>query len=58
MDKKEKKTDNLLDGTNKKKEKNEDVTEFGEFVCSFDRWTSPEEQKLIAKHLEEVTKKK
>jgi len=58
MDKKIKHTENILDGTKRKTESTEDCTEFGEFICSFDKWTSPEEQKLIVERLENITKSK
>ncbi|MBR3133447.1 MAG: hypothetical protein IKG42_05220 [Clostridia bacterium] len=35
----------------------EDATEYGEFVPSFDHWVTPDEQKKIAKKLENITKK-
>lgn len=32
----------------------EDTTEYGEFICSFDGWLTPEEQKKNAEHLEHL----
>lgn len=34
----------------------DDSTKYGEFVCSCYKWLPLEEQKLQAKHLENVTK--
>ncbi len=33
----------------------EDTTEYGEFIPSFEAWLTPEEQKRIARHLENST---
>lgn len=46
--------ENLIDGT--KSKKNEDVTEYGEFISSFDKWTTFEKQKTVCNHLEKATK--
>lgn len=35
----------------------EDVTEYGEFIASFDAWLTPEEQKRRARYLENSTDK-
>lgn len=32
----------------------EDATEYGEFVCSFDAWLTPEEQKKNAERMENL----
>lgn len=40
---------------NIKDERIEDVTMYGEFISSFDQWMTPDRQKKIARHLEEVT---
>jgi len=40
------------------KNKPEDTTKYGEFISSFDKWTTPEKAKEKAAHLENVTKKK
>jgi len=48
----------VKDGTNAKKERNEDTTQYGEFISSFDNWTSLEAGKKIAQHLENATKDK
>jgi hypothetical protein len=40
---------------NIKDERIEDVTMYGEFIASFDQWITPDRQKNIARHLEEVT---
>ena len=37
---------------------NENYTKYGEFVCSFDHWILPEDQKKRAKKLTEITKNK
>lgn len=43
---------------NKKDESiKEDATKYGEFVPSFDHWLPLDEQKKIAKKLENITKK-
>lgn len=39
-------------------ERIEDTTLYGEFISSFNQWTTPKRQKRIAGHLEQVTKKK
>lgn len=41
---------------NIKDERIEDVTMYGEFISSFDQWITPDRQRKIARHLEEVTK--
>ena len=38
-----------------KKNLGEDTTKYGEFVVSFDKWITPEEQKKKAKKLEDAT---
>lgn len=43
---------------NNKKEENEDVTKYGEFISSYFAWTSLENQKEIVNKLENITKKK
>ena len=43
---------------NKANHKGEDATKYGEFVCSFDHWLPPEEQKRKAEQLEKMTDKK
>ena len=47
-------------GNKKIRNKNdeEDVTEYGEFVATFDAWMTPEEQKRRANHLANLNKKK
>lgn len=49
----------LMANKNNKKnisdERIEDVTMYGEFISSFDQWTTADRQKNIARHLEEVT---
>jgi len=40
---------------NIKDERIEDVTMYGEFIASFDQWTTPDRQRKNANHLEEVT---
>jgi hypothetical protein len=40
---------------NIKDERIEDVTMYGEFISSFDQWMTPDRQRKVAKHLEEVT---
>lgn len=47
---------NKNDKNNIKDERIEDTTMYGEFVSSFDRWITPDRQRQIASHLEEVTK--
>lgn len=34
----------------------EDATKYGEFVCSCYKWLPPEEQKIQAEHLADITK--
>lgn len=46
---------NKKNKTNIKNERIEDNTMYGEFVSSFDQWVTPDRQKNIATHLEEVT---
>jgi hypothetical protein len=41
--------------TNIKDERIEDVTMYGEFISSFDQWMTPDRQRTVARHLEEVT---
>ena len=36
----------------------EDTTKNGEFICSFDHWVAPKEQKKRAEQLEKITDKK
>ena len=40
---------------NIKDERIEDVTMYGEFISSFDQWVTPDRQRKVARHLEEVT---
>jgi hypothetical protein len=40
---------------NIKDERIEDVTMYGEFISSFDQWMTPDRQRKVAGHLEEVT---
>ena len=40
---------------NNKQEHDEDVTKYGEFVCSFDGWLPIEDQKKRAEKLAHVT---
>lgn len=40
---------------NIKNERIEDSTMYSEFVSSFHQWVTPDRQKKIARHLEEVT---
>lgn len=47
---------NKNDKNNIKDERIEDVTMYGEFISSFDQWITPDRQRKIARHLEEVTK--
>ena len=42
---------------NKTFEENEDVTKYGEFVCSAYRWLPIEKQKEQVTKMEEITKK-
>jgi hypothetical protein len=46
---------NKKNRTNITDERIEDNTMYGEFIPSFDQWMTPDRQKNIAKHLEEVT---
>lgn len=46
---------NKKNKTNIKDERIEDVTMYGEFISSFDQWTTPDRQRKIARFLEEVT---
>ena len=46
---------NKIKKGNIKDERIEDVTMYGEFISSFDQWTTPDRQKMIARQLEEVT---
>lgn len=41
--------------TNIKDERIEDVTKYGEFIASFDQWMTPDRQREVAQHLEEVS---
>ena len=36
-------------------ERIEDVTMYGEFISSFHQWNTPDRQRKIANHLEEIT---
>lgn len=47
---------NKNDKNNIKDERIEDTTLYGEFISSFDQWITPDRQRRIARHLEEVTK--
>jgi len=47
---------NKKDKNNIKDERIEDTTMYGEFISSFDQWITPDRQKKVAQHLEEVTK--
>lgn len=40
-----------------KDERIEDNTQYGEFISSFDQWTTFERQQRIANHLENCTEK-
>ena len=40
------------------KEKQEDATKYGEFVCSLDGWLPIEKQKEQAERLNNITRKK
>ena len=42
----------------KKKNKKEDTSMYGEFVCSLDHWLPIEKQKENAERLNEITKNK
>lgn len=44
--------------TDKKVKKKEDMTKYGEFVCSTYHWLPVEKQKEQAKRLDEITKEK
>lgn len=46
---------NKRNRTNIKDERIEDNTLYGEFIPSFDQWMTPDRQRNIARHLEEVT---
>ena len=46
---------NRKNRTNISDERIEDGTMYGEFIPSFDQWMTPDRQRKIAKHLEEVT---
>ncbi len=46
---------NKKDKTNIKDERIEDVTKYGEFIASFDQWMTPDRQRQVAQHLEEVS---
>lgn len=46
---------NKNDKNNIKDERIEDSTMYGEFIASFDQWMTPDRQRKIARHLEEVT---
>lgn len=46
---------NKVKKVNIKDERIEDVTMYGEFISSFDQWTTPDRQKMIARQLEDVT---
>ncbi len=37
-----------------KNERMEDTTQYGEFIASFDQWTTSERQRANARHLEEI----
>ena len=37
-------------------ERMEDVTMYGEFISSFHQWMTPDRQRKVARHLEEVTR--
>ncbi len=41
----------------KKVEKKEDMTKYGEFVCSTFHWLPIEKQKKVAKNMVKITKK-
>lgn len=40
---------------NIKDERIEDSTMYGEFISSFHQWNTPDRQRKVARHLEEVT---
>lgn len=46
---------NKKNKTNISDERIEDTTMYGEFISSFDQWTTPDRQKNIARHLAEAT---
>jgi hypothetical protein len=46
---------NKKNKTNIKDERIEDNTLYGEFIPSFDQWMTPDRQRKVARHLEEVT---
>lgn len=46
---------NKNDKNNIKDERIEDVTRYGEFISSFHQWNTPDRQRQVARHLEEVT---
>lgn len=39
-------------------ETGEDISKYGEFICSYFAWVSPNEQKTKVKKLENITKDK
>jgi hypothetical protein len=41
--------------TNIKDERIEDTTMYGEFISSFHNWNTPDRQRKVARHLEDVT---
>ncbi len=46
---------NKKNKTNIRDERIEDGTMYGEFIASFDQWITPDRQRKVARHLEEVT---
>jgi|GEM_PF-561547 len=46
---------NKKDKNNIKDERIEDTTMYGEFVSSFHNWISPDRQRKVARHLEEIS---
>lgn len=46
---------NKKNKTNISDERIEDNTMYGEFIPSFDQWMTPDRQRKLARHLEEVT---
>jgi ABC-type Zn2+ transport system substrate-binding protein/surface adhesin len=46
---------NKNDKNNIRDERIEDTTLYGEFVSSFHQWRTPDGQRKVARHLEEVT---
>lgn len=46
---------NKNDKNNIRDERIEDVTMYGEFISSFHNWITPDRQRKVARHLEEVT---